>query len=258
MGYKEFKFQEIEKSIGNLELLKDLKDKKVPADFGVGLDERVFEYSWIFSRLSNNEAKMLDAGSTFNFKFVLENKQVKKKDLTIFTFHPETPSFPSMPKVTYKYGDLRKMEFQNESFDEVISQSTIEHIDMDNNIYGYDIDKNDDIKKKSYDFMLAVKEMERVLKPGGQLLLTFPYGKFKHYGFFQQFDKEMVDKILAFLATKGKAQSEFALYNKSGWNLATQSTCNNNLSFNPHTGEDKGTDGAAHSRSVCLIEFRKE
>ncbi len=256
LGYDSFKWSEISNAILNEETLKSFRAGKIPQNFGIKLDERVAEYPWIFSRLKKDDKTMLDAGSTFNFKEIVKHPYIANRKLNIFTFHPELNNFSS-ENISYEYGDLREMPYEDKRFDIVVSHSTIEHIDMDNNIYGYDIDKNENIRQKSYDYMKAVNEMERVLNKGGKLLLTFPYGVFKHYGFFQQFDEEMVDKIEQALSSHGKVTKEFILYQSSGWQFAQQTDCNNALSFNPHTGEGKGEDGAAHCRCVCLIEFDK-
>lgn len=256
LGYNTYKWKEIANAIQNDKTLSMFKKGQIPANFGIKIDERVAEYPWIFSRLPEDAKSVLDAGSTFNFKEITSHKYFQNKKLNIFTFHPELNNFSS-DRVSYEYGDLRKMEYEDASFDVVVSHSTIEHIDMDNNIYGYDIAKNENIRQKSYDYMLAVNEMERVLKSGGKFLLTFPYGVFKHYGFFQQFDVEMVDKIEKALSANGEVKKEFILYHENGWQFAEQKDCNNSLSFNPHTGEGKGDDGAAHCRCVCLIEFNK-
>ena len=257
-GYNEHKHFEINSAISNAQVLEAFRNGKAPENFGVGVDERIFEYTWIFSRLDDDDKKMLDAGSTFNYKYLLEHSAIVNREVTIFTFYPEVPSFKNKKGKQYVYGDLRKMELRSEAYDLVVSQSTIEHIDMDNNIYGYDISKNDDVNLKSYDYLLAVKEMLRVMKPNGKLLLTFPFGIFKNYGFFQQFDNEMVDKLTDLLDDAGSYTVEYGLYKSEGWNFAKQAECSKSLSFNPHTGQDQGTDGAAHCRSVCLIEFIKE
>ena len=87
--------------------------------------------------------------------------------------------------------------------------------------------------------------------------MTFPFGKFKNYGFFQQFDKEMVDRVSELLVNRGELKIDYIEYKKEGWVFSSQDKCNEILSFNPHTGEDKGEDGAAHSRCVCVIDFIK-
>lgn len=86
------------------------------------------------------------------------------------------------------------LPFKSELFDTIICQSTLEHIDMDNSIYGYDLERRDTMQEKSYSFLKGISELLRILKPEGMLCLTFPYGKFENHGFFQQFDSEMVSE----------------------------------------------------------------
>ena len=96
------------------------------------------------------------------------NIRLLKKRVNDFYFlQLESPNYNE--KKSYVYGDLRKLPFKDEFFDIVVSQSTIEHIDMNNSIYGYDIDYNKKVEVKSYEFLSAIKEMLRVLKPEGTL-----------------------------------------------------------------------------------------
>lgn len=257
LGYKEFKRQHINDAISNSTLLSDITNSKLPKGFGKNIDERIIEYAWIFSKISKGKSKFLDAGSTFNFKYVLDNPTVKQKDLTIYTFYPEIPSFPERSYCNYVYGDLRDLPFENESFEEIVSQSTIEHIDMDNELYGYDIKNSAKEPKKSYSYLKALEEMLRVLKSKGNLYVTFPYGKYENHGFFQQFDEEMVDKIIALFSKDGEVKDEYAKYTADGWVFTNKKDCENIVPYNPHTGKGKGDDGAAHCRSVCLISFTK-
>lgn len=257
VGYTEFKEAFIAEAISDGVIMESFQDKKVPSDFGIGLDERVVEYPWIFSRLDGNPEKIVDAGSTFNFKFVVEHKKIKEKQLDIFTYSPEDSCF-FKNRISYVFGDLRDIPYKNDLFDTVVSQSTIEHIDMDNSIYGYDIENKGNQEVKSYDYLLATSEMLRILKPGGRLLLTFPFGKFENHGFFQQFDTEMLNRILAQFEGRGSYDLDFFKYEKIGWRFANQEELATVGSFNPHTGRGKSDDGAAHCRSVCCISFAKQ
>jgi SAM-dependent methyltransferase len=224
--------------------------------YGYRLDERIVEYPWILSQMEEKHERMLDAGSTFNFDFIVDHPLIKRKELTIFTYAPESPNY-NEKRISYVYGDLRDLPFKDAWFDIVVSQSTIEHIDMDNSIYGYEIAHHENIEIKSYEFLIAVKEMIRVLKPGGTILLTFPYGKFEQHGFFQQFDNEMVGKLLTVLYNQGSCTTTFFKYLIDGWYCSNEANCNQEESFNPHTNKGKGNDGAAHSRSICCIRFEK-
>lgn len=255
LGYNTSKWQKIKQDISNKKIIESFSQRNIPLNFGIGFDERIVEYPWLFSEMPANVKTVLDAGSTFNFKPIVEHSYFRDKNLNIFTFYPEPVNFPS-ESVSYEYGDIRSMPYNNSKFDVVVSHSTVEHIDMDNSIYGYEISHNTD-QKKSFEYLKAIKELKRVLKSNGTLLITFPYGKFKNYGFFQQFDKEMVSQIEKELQPFGKIEFSFLKYTGRGWQFDAQTNCDNSTSHNPHTGEDKGTDGAAHCRCVCCIRFIK-
>ncbi len=254
-GYAEHKYNEIKKAIQNPEIIAAFREQTLPANYGYRIDERIVEYPWIFSQLSTEKKTMLDAGSTFNFEYLLDEPTIANKHLFIHTYYPESPNF-NHKRISYVYGDLRELPYQDNFFEEVVCQSTIEHIDMDNSIYGYDISHVNE-EKKSYEYLKVVEELLRVLKSKGVLLLTFPYGKFENHGFFQQFDEEMLKKILHNIDNIGNYQLTFFCYSAQGWSFCSQENCKNIESFNPHTGRGKGNDGAAHCRSICCIKFIK-
>lgn len=256
-GYIDTKWVDINAALSNQNTLGLFKNGSIPPNFGVGYDERIVEYPWIFSHLkSSSKGTILDAGSTFNFQSIVEHPLVKDKELTIYTYYPEAENFIHR-RVSYVFGDLRKLPFKSDMYDQIVCQSTIEHIDMDNSIYGYKLQPNAEVTQKSYDYLMVIEELIRVLKSGGELLLTFPYGKFENHGFFQQFDEEMVSKITDKMESKGKYSKEFIIYSPDGWKFDIQANCNNSESYNPHTGKGKGSDGAAHCRCVCCVKFSK-
>lgn len=256
-GYKEYKWDKISLYINDEIFLAAVKDRKLPPFLGKAIDERIIEYPWIFSNLSPVAGKVLDAGSTFNFKPILEHFILQNKELTIYTYFPELYKADKSRNVKYVYGDLRNIPFHDNSFDQIICHSTIEHIDMDNSTYGYDISHNKEINLKSYEYIKVIHELCRLLKSQSTLLLTFPFGKFEHHGFFQQFDGEMLEKITNYLKMHGSINLDFVKYTESGWIFSSQEECSNSESFNPHTGKGRGSDDAAHSRSICLIKFIK-
>lgn len=255
-GYNEFRWRFIQENIDNKSTLDKFNSKQLPKGYGVGLDDRVVEYPWIFEKLNRGKGRMLDAGSTFNFPELIDRPEIKEKDFTIYTYYPEKYNF-SANRISYCYGDLREMPFLSNWFETIVCQSTIEHIGMNNSIYGYGITGEGQSVKKDYSHQEAVKELMRQLKPGGQLLLTFPYGKFENHGFFQQFDREMLAGIETLLDQSGKYTKTFFLYSETGWQFADQSKCDDAVSFNPHSGMGKGNDGAAHCRCICCIEWHK-
>lgn len=254
-GYVAHKEESIIKSISSVAILEKFSKKTVPTNYGYRLDERIVEYPWIFTNLLKEKTIFLDAGSTFNFDYLLNNEIVENKEKYIYTFYPEYKSY-NHKKISYVYGDLRDLPFRNNFFEEIVCQSTIEHIDMDNSMYGYDLKSTLElVTNKSYEYLKVIDELLRVLKTNGQLLLTFPYGKFENHGFFQQFDDEMVSRITDKMKDLGSYELFFFKYLPDGWIVASQEKCNNSESFNPHTQIGKKDDFAAHSRAICCVKF---
>ena len=257
-GYQIHKEQQIQKGLSP-EVLKLFNENLIPEQYGFKLDERIVEYPWIFSRLSTDQnSKILDAGSTYNFDFIIDHARLKNKDLHIYTFFPEKEAF-WQNRISYVYGDLRQLPYKDEWFDEVVCQSTLEHIAMDNSMYGYSNKGDKVVNTKSYDYLLAVRELERVLKPGGRLLLTFPFGRFENHGFFQQLDSEMLGRLLEIFGSEaGRFELIFFKYLPDGWIISDEAGCSDCQSYNPHTKKGDLGDGAAHSRSICCVVFDKK
>ncbi len=255
-GYTEYKWSTISEMINNPETIEAFRNNQLSSDYGIGLDERIVEYPWIISNLSNKNTNLLDAGSTLNYNIILLNSSISKKNLCIYTYNPEVENFNDR-KISYMYGDLRNLAFRDEWFDEIVCQSTIEHIDMDNSIYGYSINNNSNQSERSYEYLKAIKELIRVLKSKGVLLLTFPYGKYENHKFFQQFYVQMLESIKTLFSESGEHQQVFFKYLRNGWQTAAQEQVENSESYNPHSGVGKFDDGAAHCRAVCCMKFLK-
>lgn len=257
-GYNEFKFESIYNAIRSDEVGKSFENKTLKPNYGFKLDERIVEIPWVLNKLTQEPNKLLDAGSSLNFKEIVTHEKFSKKELTIFTFDPEINNF-SNRRISYVYDDLRDLPFKKELFDEIACISTIEHIDMDNSIYGWN-ENNDFInnQKKSYEYIKVVLELVRVMNSQGKLFLTFPYGKFENHGFFQQFDDEMLDRIIDIFKIEGSFDLTFFRYQPEGWVFCKRNDCTDIVSYNPHTGKGRLDDGAAHCRSVCCIEFKKK
>ena len=257
-GYHLHKEQEIIKSLSEKNLQQCAAGSMPFEKYGYRLDERIVEYPWIFSRLSNKKGiKILDAGSTFNFEYIVDHAKVKEKELYIHTFYPEKSCFWKK-RISYVFGDLRSLPYRDSFFDEIVCHSTLEHIDMDNSLYGYS--NTDDKRKieKSYDYLLVINELLRTLKSGGKLLLTFPFGTFENHGFFQQFDSEMLSRLLTTLQPYSHTtELTFFRYINNGWIFTTQDQCEDATSYNPHTKQGDLGDNAAHSRGICCISFVK-
>jgi SAM-dependent methyltransferase len=195
---------------------------QLPTKFGVGLDERVVEYPWVLSKLFSYKEKyrVLDAGSTLNHQFIMRHPLVERQKWTILTLAPEPESFSHLG-VSYVYDDLRAMPFRDECFDAVFCISVIEHIGMDNLNYTRDDTYR---QNNSQDYIRAVSEIKRVLRPDGWLFLTVPFGRYENHGWLQQFDSAMLLKLICQFQPS-KHESTFFRSTASGWQMCTEDDC---------------------------------
>lgn len=261
-GYHEYKEDYLKSILYSDEKIQSFREKQnLPENYGIYLDERVVEYPWLFSKLNDQKQTVLDAGSILNYEYIVNHKLFKNKDLTIMTLYPEGNCF-FQNKISYLYCDLREMPFKSNYFDEIYSISTIEHIGMNNTIYTNDKNYS---QKEHYDYLLAIDEIKRVLKPRGRLLLSVPYGKFIDYGYYQQFNKEMIDRVKSKFSKPPISETYF-IYSNNQWNFSNEENCRELLAFNIHESKyfkpdsikDYDPDFAACSRGIIALEFIKE
>ena len=71
------------------------------------------------------------------------------------------------------------------------------------------------------------QKSKRILKPGGTLYVTVPYGRPRNYGAFQQFDARMIARAIEAFGPSKAAERVFYRYTGAGWNVAMQEDCDN-------------------------------
>src|SRR5690242_9030100 len=158
----------------------------LPSGFGVGLDERVVEYPWALSRLSDGRGLLLDAGGALNHGYLLKSARLSQKRIVIYTLSPQGEDFYPEDRLSYVFGDLRRTILRDRSFDEVVCISTLEHVGLDNRRFYTASPEYRQANER--DFVEAVREMRRILADGGRLLVTVPYGRPRQLGWLQVFD----------------------------------------------------------------------
>ena len=210
------------------------------------------EYPWVVSRLTDDAALLLDAGSALNHSYVLDLPILQNKTLVIYTLAPEW--FSERPNVSHIFGDLRKTILNDSVFDEIVSISTLEHIGMDNTkIYTSDQRFHE---HRCSDYRQVMREFHRLLAPGGRLLLTVPFGNFRDFGWLQQFDRELLeDAILAFKGTF--VELTIFRYTTAGWVLSSVDDCRDCEYRDPHDPTDDPPDGAAAARAVACVQLER-
>ncbi|MBF0273653.1 MAG: methyltransferase domain-containing protein [Nitrospinae bacterium] len=248
-GYPAYKDREIIKVIKN----DSFSLKRLPKGFGYRVDERIIEYPWLLSRLKEQQELLLDAGSALNIDYILSHPVLESKKIFISTLAPEENCFWKRG-ISYIYQDLRSTCFQDEYFDSVASISTLEHIGLDNSRY-IKSSKNG-VEKTSGSYIEAVKEIHRILKVGGKLYITLPFGEYKNHSWFQIFNAEMIDELIGAFQPKSCIESHFR-YQADGWKVSSREDSKNAQYFDYNTQKEFDENFTVAAGALVCLEFVK-
>lgn len=224
---------------------------KLQSGYGWRLDERVVEYPWLLKRLPEGQGRLLDAGSTLNHSYILSHPKLRQKSCFISTLAPEYWAAWQWG-VSYVFEDLRDTCFKDEYFDWIACISTIEHVGLDNTmLYTGDAAKNE---SDTTGFIPCLNELRRVLRPGGTLFLSMPFGQHKNHKWFQIFNSEMVDQVLDAFRPSSHVETIYA-YKPEGWIVSDRESAKDATYFDIHTNKNYDEDFAAASRAVVCLEL---
>jgi SAM-dependent methyltransferase len=221
------------------------RGEPMPDGYGVGFDERVVELPWLFAQ--GLGGRVLDAGSALNHEHLVERLLPRVTELHVVTLVPEPRAFPERG-VSYAFADLRDLPYRDGYFDTVVCVSTLEHIGMDNAIYGVAEERADD---PELELRRAVEELLRVTVSGGRILLTGPYGRREDHGRLRQFDRADVEALLEGLG--GNASIAVFSYGGEGWQLSDLDRAADKHYRDFLADPDPVADRAAAARAVVCV-----
>jgi SAM-dependent methyltransferase len=258
-GYIEYRFKTIGSTLDDPAMMERFRSgESLPEGYAVAVDERAIEYPWLLSRAPAG-GLFLDAGSALNFGPILDRFLTPARSLHILTLAPEGECYWRRG-ISYIYDDLRRIPARSALYDAVACISTLEHVGCDNTYYtgGTHAPGSED------DYAVVVRELRRVLKPGGSLFLSVPFGRRQRYETFQQFDSALIENtVRAF--EPAETDAVYYRYTAAGWNGSTSADCASAeyvglANRSPERWAESrrpAEDSAAAARAVACLHLRK-
>lgn len=110
---------------------------------------------------------------------------------------------------------------------------------------------------------MALIELKRILKRGGKLYLSVPYGKYVNHHSFQQFDSHMIEETINCFAPDSHKLDVYS-YNRDGWRV-TEATACQDIMYSEYALElmhgrndaKPEKDNAAAARAVACLLMKK-
>jgi SAM-dependent methyltransferase len=112
-------------------------------------------------------------------------------------------------------GDMAASALSDASYDLIWCISTLEHIGMDNSGYTQAFTRGDHLAAQ------AVREMVRLLSPGGSLLVTVPYGQYEDHGWYINYDAQRWKAILHPVRSSASIHEWYFHHTPDGWGRVT-------------------------------------
>ena len=185
----------------------------LPSPYGRHLPERVVEL--LLARLLYKPGmKVLDVGHANSMqchKTMLKSLPAPRDLTGIDIAKPEYDTSEYYSRSVR--ASIDATPFGDGEFDLIWCISSLEHIGMDNSHY---VQGAREATPET-----ALSEMVRLLRPGGSLLITVPYGRYEDHGWFRNFDEEHLQRLLDPVRPRMMIHELYYEYTPaSGWRAA--------------------------------------
>lgn len=132
------------------------------------LHSRCIEYPFAASQVGSAES-LLDVGTAKSDVIWMQWLDQLPLKTTVTDYDPTDYPYK---RAVFQQADVRHLPFEDASFEVILAVSVIEHIGLsDSQVLSSDKPPEDTLGDVE-----AVRELMRVLKPDGRLVMTFPYG----------------------------------------------------------------------------------
>ena len=138
-----------------------------------GETARLVEFPWVLSRY-RGERRVLDVGYAFaDPPYLAELVALGAEQLVGVDLNEA-----DVPGLTPVVADVRRLPFEDRSFDLAFCVSVIEHVGYDNEVYGLESEHDEEA------IPAALAELRRVLARDGRMLVTVPSGRRSDEGWY--------------------------------------------------------------------------
>lgn len=256
-GYSKFKNVVLAQTIADPDVMAIFRDgRPLPERHGPHLDERVVECPWALAMIRPGNGRILDAGSVLNIPMFLESPYLKDRELVINSLVIDTLFLK--PTISYVHGDFRNSILRPGTFDTIVCISTLEHVGMwpiPTPPFEESLAKPQP-QKDLFGYRAALRAFRELLAPGGQLLVTIPYGAKEDQDWLQIFDAEGIADIKASFDGACRTETYFR-HTPDGWTVAPPESCRNDRYHNFVKQPKFDPDLAAAARAVACLELVK-
>ncbi len=257
-GYSKYKNRLMIETIKDPAMLERFRSgADLPYGYGERVDERIVECPWVLAKIGMKPGRLLDAGEVLNIPYFLEAPQIRSREIFIWSY--ELTQFLFYPHVNYIRGDFREPVLRRGIFKTICCISTLEHVGMwwiPKPPFEVTL-KQPQVEKDPEAFKGVLKTFHDLLKPGGRLLITVPYGFGEDQDWLRVFDQAGIQDIKDAFGGTTLSETYYRHFAEEGWKPVPGDSCGDAHFFNIVKTPEFGPDYAAAARAVACLELQR-